>query len=318
MLRRGTSAPYRAVEIIGGEPHLVRKDLGAPGPGLRRGAGRPLLCLAHVTDLQLADVQSPTRFEFLNRYFADPRYAEIVPVQRPQEALTAHAVDATMRTINAARGPVTGAAPQLAVTTGDAIDNAQWNETQAFLALFDGGLVRPGSGGPGYVGVQSLDWPDDFFWKPDGAARTARTCSGASSASRTTPGCWSARCQEFPATGLAVPWLSCFGNHEALNQGVGTVTPGVAAALDRRPEAAAAAADFDHDRALELFTEQPEAFMAGPAVAITADPGRRPSPGASSSRRTSGRPRARSGTGSPSGTGSTAPRTTPTTRRPPG
>ena len=34
--------------------------------------------------------------------------------------------------------------------------------------------------------------------------------------------------------------------------------------------------EFDHDRGLELFTEQPEAFMAGPARAITADPARRP------------------------------------------
>ncbi len=106
-----------------------------------------MLSLVHITDLQLADVQSPTRFEFLNRYFADPRYAEIVPVQRPQEALTAHTVDAMLRTLNALRGPVTGAPPELAVTTGDAIDNAQWNEMQAFLALFDGGLVRQNSGG---------------------------------------------------------------------------------------------------------------------------------------------------------------------------
>ena len=63
-------------------------------PGSLPQAGRPLLCLVHVTDLQLADVQSPTRFEFLNRHFTDPRYAKIVPVQRPQEALTVHAVDA--------------------------------------------------------------------------------------------------------------------------------------------------------------------------------------------------------------------------------
>ena len=62
----------------------------------------------HLTDLQLADVQSPTRFEFLNRQFADPRYAEIIPVQRPQEALNAHAIDAMLRTVNAAVGPATG------------------------------------------------------------------------------------------------------------------------------------------------------------------------------------------------------------------
>ena len=152
MLRRGLSAPYRAVEIGAGEPHLVRDDFGAAGlPGRQsaQGPGRPLLCLVHITDLQLADVQSPTRFEFLNAHFADPRYAEIMPVQRPQEALTVHAVDATIRTLGAVHGPATGLPLQLAVTTGDAIDNAQWNELQAFLALFDGGLVSPGFRRPG-------------------------------------------------------------------------------------------------------------------------------------------------------------------------
>ena len=275
VLRRGGSSHYRAVEITGGEPHLVRDDLGVPGPGLRPGAGRALLCLVHITDLQLADVQSPTRFEFLNRYFADPRYAEIVPVQRPQEALTTHAIDATLRTINATRGPVTGAAPQLAVTTGDAIDNAQWNEMQAFLALFDGGLVRPGSGGLGYVGVQSLDWPDDFFWKPDGAGAAGEDLFRREFGFPHHPGLLERALQEFPATGLRVPWLSCFGNHEALNQGVGTITPGVAKALTGGRKPLRLPPDFDHDRALELFTEQPDAFMVGPDVAIVADAGRR-------------------------------------------
>jgi metallophosphoesterase (TIGR03767 family) len=274
VLRRGASAPYRAVAIIDGEPHLVREDFGAVEPGSRAAARRPLLCVAHVTDLQLADVQSPARFEFLNRYFADPRYAEIVPVQRPQEALTTHAIDATLRTINAARGPVTGLAPQLAVTTGDAIDNAQWNEMQAFLALFDGGLVRPGSGAPGYTGVQALDWPDDVFWKPDGT-------DGGDLFRREFgfprhPGLLQRAMREFPAAGLAMPWLSCFGNHEALNQGVGVVTPELAAALTGGSKPIALPDGFDHDQALELFTEQPDAFMAGPAVPVPADPGRRP------------------------------------------
>jgi metallophosphoesterase (TIGR03767 family) len=274
VLHRGASAPYRAVAIIDGEPHLVREDFGAVEPGSRATGRRPLLCLAHVTDLQLADVQSPARFEFLNRYFADPRYAEIVPVQRPQEALTVQAIDATLRTINAVRGPVTGLAPQFAVTTGDAIDNAQWNEMQAFLALFDGGLVRPGSGAPGYTGVQALDWPDDVFWKPDGTA-------GGDLFRREFgfprhPGLLQRAMREFPAAGLSMPWLSCFGNHEALNQGVGVVTPELAAALVGGSKPVALPDGFDHDRALELFTEQPDAFMAGPAVPVAADPGRRP------------------------------------------
>ena len=73
-----------------------------------------------------------------------------------------------------------------------------------------------------------------------------------------------------------MPWLSCFGNHEALNQGVGTQTPGLAAALtgDRKPMRLPDG--FDSDQALELFTVRPEAFMAGPSRHVPADPGRRP------------------------------------------
>jgi metallophosphoesterase (TIGR03767 family) len=287
VLRRGNLAPYRAVELVAGEPHLVRADL-APGspPGAgeeaaaRRAplAGRPLLCLVHVTDLQLADVQSPTRFEFLNRYFADPRYAQIVPVQRPQEALTPHAVDATLRTLNAVTGPATGMPPALAVTTGDAIDNAQWNEMRVFLALFEGGLVRPDSGGPGYAGVQAPDWPGDIFWRPDGDGPAA---AGPDIFRREFgfprhPGLLRRALREFTAAGLRIPWLSCFGNHEALNQGVGTITPELAAALTGSRKPVSLPDGFDHDHALALFTDHPEAFLAGPARTVTADPGRRP------------------------------------------
>src|SRR6202030_960306 len=144
-------------------------DFGAAGPGgSEADPGRALLCLVHITDLQLAEVQSPTRFEFLNANFSDRRYAGLIPVQRPQEALRVHAIDATIRPVGAVRGPLAGLRMQLALTTGDAIDNAQWNELQAFLALFDGGLVSPDSGGPDYEGVQATDWPGDIFWRPDG------------------------------------------------------------------------------------------------------------------------------------------------------
>ena len=277
MLRRGASAPYRVVEIIAGEPHTLRDDLGAgPDPAAAAPGRRPLLCLIHVTDLQLADVQSPTRFEFLNRYFADPRYAGLVPVQRPQEALTPHAVDATLRTVNALRGPATGMAPALAVTTGDAIDNAQWNEVQAFLALFDGGRVTPDSGGPGYAGVQALDWPDDIFWKPDGDGPDGPDFFRRELGFPHHPGLLDAALREFTAGGLDMPWLSCFGNHEALNQGVGTQTPELALALTGARKPTALPSGFDADQALDLFTVRPEAFIAGPSRPVPADPGRRP------------------------------------------
>jgi metallophosphoesterase (TIGR03767 family) len=275
VLRTGTISQYRAVEIIDGERHVVRADLGGQGQAAAS-QGRPLLCLVHLTDLQLADVQSPARFEFLNRQFADPRYAEIIPVQRPQEALNAHAIDAMLRTVNAAVGPVTAVPPQFAVTTGDAIDNAQWNEVQAFLALFDGGHVVMNSGGPEYQGVQALDWPDDVFWKPDGIAASGPDLFRAAFGFPHWPGLLRRAMEAFTAPGLRMPWLSCFGNHEALNQGVGVMSAGLAAALVGDIKPWALPDDFDHDQALELFTHRPEVFMTGPARHVLADPGRRP------------------------------------------
>ncbi|HEY5359073.1 MAG TPA: TIGR03767 family metallophosphoesterase [Streptosporangiaceae bacterium] len=281
VLRRGLVAPYRAVQLGPGEPHLVRADLGGvsadpPVAGPVARPGRPLLSLVHVTDLQLADVQSPARFEFLNREYADPRYAALVPTQRPQEALTAHAVDAMLRTVNAAQGPATGMPVQLAVTTGDAIDNAQWNEVLNFLALFDGGPVRQNSGGARYEGVQALDWPDDIFWKPDGVGPAGPDVFRSSYGFPNHPGLLKRALGEFSAAGLRVPWLSCFGNHEALIQGLGVPSPELARSLVGGSKPLRLPDDLDASKAVQQFTEQPEAFMAGPSRLVTADPARRP------------------------------------------
>jgi len=161
------------------------------------------------------------------------------------------------------------------VTTGDAIDNAQWNEVQTFLALFDGGLVAPDSGGPCYEGVQSLDWPDDIFWKPDGPGADGPDVFRRDYGFPHHPGLLRRALREFFAAGLRVPWLSCFGNHEALNQGVGAATAGIAQALAGGSKPVRLPEQFDHDRALELFTSCPEAFMAGPTRTVTADHGRK-------------------------------------------
>lgn len=286
VLRQGASAPYVSLVEIDGEPHRVRDDLMASadrttpgGPGTS--GFRPLTCLVHVTDLQLADVQSPARFEFLNRYYADPRYAKVVPVQRPQEALTSYAIEATIRTVNALTGPVTGRAPDLAVTTGDAIDNAQWNELQAFLSLFDGGTVSFGHGpavgraARRYEGVQALDWPDDIFWRPDGDGPDGPDLFRRELGFPDYPGLLDLALRDFAATGLRMPWLSCYGNHEALFQGVGVITAELADALVSGIKPTALPEGFDHDRVLEFFTEHPEIFLTGPVREITADPARR-------------------------------------------
>jgi len=261
---------------VPGEPHTVRTELvgdAVPEIGPHH---RAIACFAHITDLHMTDVESPARFEFINREFADPRFRELLPMQRSQEALNAHAIDAMVSTLNhISGGPVTGSPLELVAMTGDAVDNAQGNELEAFIELLEGGVVQPNSGGPEYEGVQAPSWPDDVSWKPDGAVSgedVYRTAFGFPDA----PGLLERALQPFRAAGLRLPWLGCHGNHEMVCQGVGIVTPALADAMVRSRKPIRMPSGLDLDNVVETFVERPEAFMAGPHVDVTADAARRP------------------------------------------
>ena len=276
VLRAGSKAPYHALAELPGEPHKVRSELvhASAGSGSGR-SGRAIACFAHLTDLHLADVQSPARFEFMNREHADPRFRLLLPMHRPQEALNAHALDAMVRTLNGIeRGPLGGAPLELVVLSGDAIDNAQANELATFLAVIGGGVARPGSGGPRYEGVQSAAWPEDGFWRPGSPSEEDAMQSGYGYPQLT--GLLERALQTFPVAGLRVPWIGCQGNHELLLQGIGILTPAIAAALVGTRKSVALPAGVDRYTAAEDFVSGPEAFLAGPAIVVTADAGRRP------------------------------------------
>ena len=276
VLRSGTTAPYRAVVAAGGEAHALRTELTGPVSGDLRPRGRPFLTLGHITDLHVTDVESPARFEFLNRFAGDLRFKELITMQRPHEALNAHAVDAMVQALNAIEaGPVAGGQPQLVVMGGDAIDNAQSNELAIFMALLDGGLVSPGSGGPEFEGVQAPGWPDDIFWKPDGGA-FGRDGFRVAYGFPHMPGLLERGMRAFDATGLRVPWIGCHGNHDELCQGVGIVTQELAAAMVAGRKPVALTEGFDPATAVELFVARPQVYMAGPTLAVTPDPARRP------------------------------------------
>lgn len=293
VLRSGTRAAYRSVGDLAGEPHLLRADLvGAPpaftdrpdDPGISRTMGRlrpddpgvrALACFAHITDLHVTDAQSPARFEFVNRQWGDPRFRELLTMQRPHETLNAHAIDSLVRTINSIdAGPLTGAPLELVAMTGDAIDNTQRNEFTNFLALMNGGTVRPDSGGRGYQGVQLVDWPAEYCWKPDG--REDGDSFQKLLGYPRHPGLLESAMQEFPAEGLRVPWLSSYGNHEQVCQGVGIVTSAIAAAMTGSRKPIELPAGIDREQALEIFVHHPERFTTGGALTVTPDGERRP------------------------------------------
>lgn len=274
--RTGSIAAYRSVVEVEGEPHAVRSELiGETAAGALKPEGVAIACIAHITDLHMTDVESPARFEYINREYQDPRFREMLPMQRAQEALNPHVIDAMVKTINRIRGgPLTGMPIELVAMTGDAVDNVQENELIAVMALLDGGEVNPGSGSPVYEGVQDPGWPDDFFWKPDGAAE-GDVQTKALGFPR-IPGLLGRAQQPFRAAGLDLPWLGCHGNHEEVCAGVGIVTPGIAAAMVGGRKPLRLPESLELDAVVETFVQRPEAFMDGPQADVTADRARRP------------------------------------------
>ena len=125
---------YRKIIVGPGEPHLLRDDLmkhvRRPGPARRR----PIVALGQLTDMHLLDAQSPARVEFLDRLNdKDSPYASVLPFQgayRAQDMLTTQVAEATVRAMRrVGRGPVTGLPLSFTVTTGDNVDNTQYNDS---------------------------------------------------------------------------------------------------------------------------------------------------------------------------------------------
>ena len=262
-MREGTQAAYRGIADHEGEPHVATS------------VARPVACFVHITDVHVTDAESPARFEYVNQYWQDPRFRELLTMQRPHETLNTHAIAAMVRTINGVdAGPLTGLAPQLVVFTGDAVDNTQRNELTNFLALFNGGVVRPDTGDAGYEGVQRTDWPGDIYWKPDGKPDGDIFQRGLGFPSRA--GLLEEAMRPFESEGFRLPWIGCYGNHEQVCQGVGVVTAELAAAMVGSRKPVGPPPGLNPERAVADFTDHPEMFMDGESRHVAPDPERRP------------------------------------------
>lgn len=263
VLRQGSSAPYHGLISAGPEEHLVRTELAS---GALSSRPTSLWHVVHLTDVQLIDAQSPSRLEAVHELGVRPETALMLPMQRPQELLVAHATEMLVQSINAHPGSaLTGAPLQAVVTTGDNVDNMQTNEVDAFLSLFSGGTVDLDSGGSTYQGTQdgSVDWA----WAPE----DPNSVWGRAHGFPTLPGLIARALQPLQATGLAIPWFSCFGNHDGLIQGRVPASPElVEITLGHRKVSRVRAQDVAD------FTANPLPAFAALDVPVAADPTRAP------------------------------------------
>lgn len=155
-----------------------------PDPIVPGAGGVHWLCIAHISDTQIVDEESPCR---AIRFAALSQYA-----WRPQEAYGLQTLDATLRVVNDYHANKIEAAYPIdfVVATGDLTEGSQHNELRWFIDTMDGHWVLPDSGGA------------------DGEFR--------SQAPEDNPKLG------FQAEGLdpSIPWYTVFGNHDSLSFGV--------------------------------------------------------------------------------------------------
>ena len=208
--------------------HRIRTDLGGTvhDPAHDPARGRTLVRLVHLSDLHVIDVASPARAEWVELLGDDPKWRPLLHMHRPYEALTHWALAAHVEAIHRdPTAPWTGDAYDLALSTGDNIDNAQRNELDAYLAIMAGGRTRAAgerwsTGSRRRPGCRDGDAVGDTWrrgrsgvpipgvvdtWKPLGYPAVEDYFERVD-APLTSPG-------------VGIPWASLPGNHDLMRQG---------------------------------------------------------------------------------------------------
>ncbi|MCI2974594.1 MAG: hypothetical protein MP439_00730 [Ferrimicrobium sp.] len=189
-------------------------DLQAEEELCRQPRGRRLLHILHLSDIQLADVKSPARYEWVNAFFGVDGFTELIPAYRAQEFLVAHALVAMIGQFNQL---VEGQERVCAIVTGDAIDNAQHNELDNVMAAIGGGVVDLRSGDASMALVSAHGFGDAIYWHPEPGNDDYKRLWGFP----TIEGMLDAAFGPIVSPGLACDWYVTNGNHELLVQGIG-------------------------------------------------------------------------------------------------
>lgn len=261
---------YRRLVEGRGWPLYVREELAA-ARSTRESTRTGLASFVQLTDIHIADVQSPARFEYVHPLQG--------PAYRPQEALGTQGAVALVKRINSlSGGPFTGRAFDCVVSTGDNTDNHEVIELEWYQRLLAGGTITPNTGHPTrFEGVQSDG--SALYYRPERDAPDQYKDRGFP----TVPGLLHAAIQRHASPGLDMRWYSVFGNHD--DQMLGTVPNNLVDWLylgdvkfdlpgtDPTVAAIARALGSDPSSVLPLLSKL---RTTGPTLPATADSRRRP------------------------------------------
>ena len=245
-------------------PHTLRTDLGGSMPA---DAGLALLSLLHLSDAHVIDTVSPARCEWIELLADDPYWAGLLHMHRPYEALTHWALAAHVQSLR--RDPLAPWSQQaydMALCTGDNIDNAQANELQAFVKILGGGRTALSAHGgvhePGHERVGPA-WP---FWCPQPDVPDLWKPRGYP----VVPGYVARASAELHSSGLGFAWASVPGNHDVMRQGTALPNPAIEAIAVGARKALASPDGFRPADPQALYVQHPEQFSAGAGRQVAA------------------------------------------------
>jgi metallophosphoesterase (TIGR03767 family) len=178
-----------------------------------------LATVIHTSDWHICDVASTARLEYLDRFFNSGHQHRLtvgpVGTYRPNEFLTRHVADASIRTFNSFdSGLAWGRRIDAVMITGDLLDNSQSNELADLVTLLEGGFVQA-KDALNWVGSENAIWDDDY-WHPE-SHRTDKPRSNFGYPK--VPGLLQAAERGFYTPGLGHRFVIAHGNHDALLQG---------------------------------------------------------------------------------------------------
>ncbi len=241
------------LEYCSGETHVTHDPAGIAGTN-RDITRTPLLPpLAVLGDPQVVDEESTGRCEPDDDTFS---IGGISGCYRPQDSLSPHLLAAAAQGVNIAGSPTTPArftGRRIAATlnVGDEADSAQYNETNLYIDILNGGNVDPDSGDPNYdpdgsgtkcVAGPSGNYPTKKYQGMKGAGEyynpnggndgpgysdseidnvnnVGRHVSLPDFGTMGVKGLFEFANDPFYSVGLNSPWLTAFGNHDLHQQG---------------------------------------------------------------------------------------------------